>query len=318
MKIGIPRAGLYYIYFPFWKAYFEALGFEVILSPPTDRNLLEEGLKVANSEICLPMKVMYGHVLALKDEVDVIVLPQMDEAKWGKGIYGTSTFFCPYFVGLADVMRAEFPETKFWQPLMSFHNNRIEAEPWVGFADKLGKSAELAEKAVQAGQAAQRKFRQAQEQKKLNPLQLLENKKFTQPEKGRTIGLVGRPYLVFDEVANLSFIQKLNDRGYRVETLELIPEKELYQSLKKVPQPERSHWLLTNEEYGALYYFAGRSDIIGIIYLIPFNCGPDFRVDDLVVREIRKAKSVTTISIDESTGEAGLATRLDAFLDMLK
>jgi len=291
---------------------------DVKLSSQTDLELLEKGLRVANSEMCLPMKVMYGHILALRENVDAILLPQMDEAKWGKGTFGTSTFFCPYFVGLADVMRAEFPDTKFWEPVMSFHDNRIEAEPWIEFAAKIGKGEQMAAKAVDEGKQAQADFIEQQERSRRTPLEVLSGKNIVQPEQGRTIGLVGRPYLMFDETANLSFIKKLNDRGYRAETLELIPESERKQQLKKVPQEEHSHWLLTNEEYGALHHFAERADVVGIIYLIPFNCGPDFRVDDLVVKEVRKVKPVTTISIDEATGEAGLSTRLDAFLDMLK
>ena len=120
MIIGIPRAGLYYIYGEFWRVFFETLGFEVLISKLTDKSILEQGLKAANSEMCLPMKVMYGHILELQDKVDHIFLPQMDECKWGEGTFGTSTFFCPYFVGLADLMKAEFPEMEILRGKMSF------------------------------------------------------------------------------------------------------------------------------------------------------------------------------------------------------
>ena len=317
MKVGIPRAGLYYVYYPFWKTFLETLGFEVVLSDPTDRALLEEGLKIANSEMCLPMKVMYGHIVALKDKVDAICLPQMDEAKWGAGKLGTSTYFCPYFVGLADVMRSEFPETEFWQPLMSFQDNEIEAEPWLEFAGRHGIDDTTAKRAFQKAKQTQQKYIQAQVTKQRTPLELLESKKIVQPKDGRTIGLVGRPYLVYDEQANLNLIGKLNQRGFKVRTMEMLPKSELKKGEKRLSWNRRSHWLLTNEEYGAIFHLGDQSDVAGIIYVIPFNCGPDFVLEDFVIRQVRKQKPISVISIDESTGEAGLTTRVDAFLDMI-
>ena len=41
-------------------------------------------------------------------------------------------------------------------------------------------------------------------------------------------------------------------------------------------------------------------------------------VEETVIADLRRRKPVAIISIDESTGEAGLTTRLDAFIDMLK
>ena len=36
------------------------------------------------------------------------------------------------------------------------------------------------------------------------------------------------------------------------------------------------------------------------------------------LKDARKNKPITSISIDESSGEAGLATRIEAFIDVLK
>jgi len=41
-------------------------------------------------------------------------------------------------------------------------------------------------------------------------------------------------------------------------------------------------------------------------------------METYVLKDIRKFKPVTTISIDEASGEAGLATRIEAFIDVLK
>jgi len=317
MKVGIPRAGLYYVYYPFWKTFLEELGFEVVLSKTTDRGLLEEGLKIANSEMCLPLKIMYGHILELRGKVDAIFLPQMDEVKWGDGTYGTSTYFCPYFVGLADVMKAEFPEQKFWSPLMSFSNYKIEKEPWLKWAESVGANEVKAKKAFARAVDSQNRFRRTLYRENRTPDEVIAGTKSAQLKSGRTIGLVGRAYLVHDRSANLDLIGKINERGFRVRTLEMFSPETLKNAEKTLPWLKRSHWLLTNEEYGALIELSKQSDVTGIIYVVPFNCGPDFVIEDFVIKEIRKRKPVSVISIDESTGEAGLTTRLDAFIDML-
>jgi len=50
LRIGIPRALLYYRYFPFWKTFFETLGFEVVVSRPSHRGLIEGGFKFADDD----------------------------------------------------------------------------------------------------------------------------------------------------------------------------------------------------------------------------------------------------------------------------
>ncbi len=318
MIIGIPRAGLYYRYYPFWQTFFQTLGFEVKLSSPTNRNLLAAGLKVANSELCLPMKIMYGHILDLRGRVDAVLLPQMDECRWGQATYGTATYFCPYFVGLADVMEAEFPDLKIFRPIMSFHENQIMMQPWLEFGRQLGKNREAIRRAFDRAVKASDWFTKEQTDHRRTPLEILEKQKINSGSYAKTIALVGRPYILYDTAANLELIKKINQRGYRVETPEMIPPSELRRSYRQLPFLSQSHWYLTNEEFGALLHFGQKTDLAGIIYLIPFNCGPDFMVEETIIADLRRRKSVAIISIDESIGEAGLTTRLDAFIDMLK
>jgi predicted nucleotide-binding protein (sugar kinase/HSP70/actin superfamily) len=72
VKVGIPRALLYYYYYPLWKTFFEGLGAQVILSSPSTKGILTDGLRFAVDEICLPVKLAFGHVLDLIGKVDYI------------------------------------------------------------------------------------------------------------------------------------------------------------------------------------------------------------------------------------------------------
>jgi predicted nucleotide-binding protein (sugar kinase/HSP70/actin superfamily) len=58
MKIGIPRALLFYHFYALWKVFLENLGFEVILSPETNKKILEKGIDLTVDDACLPSKTV--------------------------------------------------------------------------------------------------------------------------------------------------------------------------------------------------------------------------------------------------------------------
>src|SRR5665648_1301511 len=94
VKIGFPRALFYYDYFPFWAGFFHQLGIDVVTSPPTNRKIMEQGLKKASDETCLPLKLLAGHIQALEN-VDAIFLPRMVSV-------AADTYSCPKFLGIPE------------------------------------------------------------------------------------------------------------------------------------------------------------------------------------------------------------------------
>ena len=60
-KVGIPRALHYFKFFPFWKKLFDELDVEIVLTPPTNKKIVEEGVTHGFGELCLPVKVYNGH-----------------------------------------------------------------------------------------------------------------------------------------------------------------------------------------------------------------------------------------------------------------
>ena len=60
--VGVPRTMFYYDRFPFWCAYFQELGFDVVVSSPTDRKISAAGEELAIAQPCFPVKVAHGHV----------------------------------------------------------------------------------------------------------------------------------------------------------------------------------------------------------------------------------------------------------------
>ncbi|MBA7630364.1 hypothetical protein ES703_37886 [subsurface metagenome] len=77
IRVGIPRALLYYRFYPLWKTFFTELGAEVIVSEPTTQEIFRKGLKKFIGDTCLPMKLVFGHVITLADKVDYLFIPRL-------------------------------------------------------------------------------------------------------------------------------------------------------------------------------------------------------------------------------------------------
>lgn len=75
--IGIPRALHYERYHVLWSAFWEALGVNVITSPETNRQILENGMKLAIDEACLSLKIFIGHVQVLVGTCDYVMIPRI-------------------------------------------------------------------------------------------------------------------------------------------------------------------------------------------------------------------------------------------------
>ena len=104
MRVGIPRALLYYQYFPMWKKFFEELGAEVVVSPPTTKDTITLGSSRVVADTCLPVKVFIGHVFSLIGECDCIFIPAIRSVR--RKIYN-----CAKFLGLPDMTKAVVPDS---------------------------------------------------------------------------------------------------------------------------------------------------------------------------------------------------------------
>ena len=101
LKIGIPRSLYFYYYGNLLKNFFENLGCEVVISPKTNKEIIESGIKYSYSEMCMSLKNFIGHVFYLKDKVDYIVIPRIDN-------YGINDQTCTNFLAIYDIINNMF------------------------------------------------------------------------------------------------------------------------------------------------------------------------------------------------------------------
>ncbi len=76
--IGLPRAMFFQELMPFFRAFFEDLGFTVVYSQKTNKSVINQGIEALAAEPCYPVKVAHGHLLdLLKAGVKRIFLPSI-------------------------------------------------------------------------------------------------------------------------------------------------------------------------------------------------------------------------------------------------
>jgi predicted CoA-substrate-specific enzyme activase len=67
LTVGLPRTSYLIEYLPFWTTFFHQLGYNVVVSPPSNSETYTSGLKNLSVEACLPVKIAFGHVQWLLD-----------------------------------------------------------------------------------------------------------------------------------------------------------------------------------------------------------------------------------------------------------
>lgn len=74
-------------------------------------------------------------------------------------------------------------------------------------------------------------------------------------------------------------------------------------------------WIANREIVGSIMNLHDSVD--GILLVSTFPCGPDSMTDDAIIRCI-KGKPVLNLTVDAQTGTAGLETRIESFIDILR
>ncbi len=315
--VGIPRGLLYYRWYPFWRTFFEELGVEVVSSPHTTRRILHDGLKHTNDEVCLPVKVYCGHAMAFEDRVDAVFVPRMASVE-------KRNYICAKFLGLPDVIRNCVPGI----PEVLTEDFDVNRQPLWRSSFELGRkfcrNPLKVARAYRLAAGAQEDFsRRAQEARSAHGLlAMLEGRKTAaetgetrEPRHGCRIGLVGHCYNLYDNYVNLDIISRLESLGAEVMIPDMLPPAAMAREARRLSR--ELYWTYGREILGAAGYFAdGRVD--GIILLISFACGPDSLLAELAIRKLRDSVPMMLVVIDEETGEAGLMTRLESFVEMVQ
>jgi predicted nucleotide-binding protein (sugar kinase/HSP70/actin superfamily) len=332
IKVGIPRGLYFYKYSPLWKAFLEYLNCEVVFSPPTTSSIVEEGSKAALSEFCVPIKVYYGHILALIKEypdLDYLFIPRYVSTQ-------ADQYYCPKFMILPESVKYGL---KIDLPILELNVNARKMKGIEG-AIQLGQFLGFSqEEAGKAWYFAYQKFKAFREKaQKGDYIQLIDkldtDPKHTRKEKiikqtispelrGKymlNIFVIGHPYNVYETWINMDLLTRLKAMDANVLTIEKLDEK-VFEKPVVVNKQYHNYWVHEEEiMQGARHYLKSEDQQIdGAIFLISFACGPDSLIQELVMRDMKKRQiPFLALVLDEHSGEGGMVTRIESFVDMIR
>ncbi|MCK5552430.1 MAG: hypothetical protein KAJ09_04735, partial [Deltaproteobacteria bacterium] len=216
MRVGIPRALLYYHYFPLWNTFFRELGAQVVVSRPSTRRVLEEGFKFADDDVCIPIKMIFGHVLNIEDKVDYLFIPRLlSDNKTG--------YCCPMMAGLPEMIKYSVPHLP---PILDpFIDERYRGTRLSGALSKVGRK--LKYNFLQTRRAyskAREQFDQFQRRMRdgVSVLDLINafetNGCFTdepstekKEDESMKIGVIGHPYNLHDALFNFDLFKSIRE-----------------------------------------------------------------------------------------------------------
>ncbi len=312
ITIGIPRALIYYKEAPFWQAFFEKLGAKVLISEPTNSKILEKGLGAASSEVCLPVKAFFGHSLQLERRCDLVFIPRIVSVE-------RDSYTCPKLLGLPDMLKALPDAPKILSANFDAKKKRrYYYKSLLDVASPITKNPLAVHGAYKAAVDAQTQFKAAQLEGGLIDDIMENNTRRKKKDSELTNGLVGHPYNIFDSHLSLNFLERLRRQNINVVTAESVGHEDIEKQLSSLPKA--IYWSYEKQIVGSAMHWLNSKIVDGIVYLLAFACGPDSMIQVLLEDEASKARQTPLMSVvlDEHSGEAGIVTRLEAFLDMIQ
>ena len=299
ITIGLPRALLYYRYRTLWRAFFQGLGMETVVSDPTDRDILERGTALAIDEACLSLKIYLGHVAALVGKCDYILVPRVSN-------FGRHRSMCTRFESTPDLVRNVFRNDR--QKFLSYEvdeemKKQNEEDAFLEMGRTLGCSAKAVKKA----------YKQA---KKLELTQHKERaQKYEQLYKreGMKVLIAAHSYVAEDPYMGKTVSDYLKRVGVIPIRADLVDREAALKHSRELSPTCK--WEINREILGGIAMH--QDEVDGIILLSAFPCGPDAMVNELITRRV-KSVPILNLVLDSQTGTAGVETRLESFIDIIR
>ena len=295
VRIGIPKALTMHSLFPLYSTFFSGLGMDVVLSDIDPRGELK-----SNAGFCFPAQIAHGAVLDLVQRgVEVIFLPhvlRMPEREAWK-----ETYLCPITQASPYFLAKAYPQIHLLAPLLDFSDGYAASSALVEMAvNELGQARELAKqqwtKAVRAQTEAESKMQQ------LGQTALAQAIATNQP----AIVLAGHSYNAFTPEGSQSVGKKLSSMGVAA-----IPADCLIAA-----GAGPTSWHFANQIMNAVNVVKQHPNLF-LLCVSNFSCTIDAFTQSMLASEMG-SKPYLILEIDAHTADAGVQTRLEAFLDIVR
>lgn len=307
--VGITRSFLTNTLYPLYYNFFTRLGFKVILS----EEINEEGVKKKSSNFCFPAEIAHGEFMDLINKhPDYIFLPQVTElyvenSNSYKKEHQCTCFLLqsePYYLKSAFKEDLNTNKIKFLNPIIDFSQGwDTQEEVFVRTAMIMGASATKAKTAYEFAVKSQL---EAFNELKLIGRKFLED--LSQNKNEFAVVLFGRPYNAFASESNLGIPNKFSSRGMKIIPYDMLP-------IADYNVKEDITWALGQNIIKGAQLVSENPQLFGT-FITNFSCGPDSFVITYF-RDYMGSKPSLTLELDSHTADAGVNTRIEAFLDIV-
>ncbi len=312
IKIGIPLGLNMYEMAIFWYRFFIELGFDVVISPLSDRDIFLKGQATIPSDtVCFPAKLVHGHIKYLieNDDIKYIFYPCMsfnfDEH------LGDNNYNCPVVAYYPEIIAANMKIKEG----VTLINDYVGVHRKKDFSKKLHTILSKYFNNIKLGAvktASEKAFEAHDEYMKAIREKGIDIVKKAEKLDKKIIVLAGRPYHADPEI-NHGIDTLLESMDTAV-----ISEDALSGFVEKFRVNVLNQWTYHARLYAAAKYISDKSNM-ELVQLVSFGCGLDAITTDEVRSIIEKAgKIYTQIKIDEITNLGTVKVRLRSLLTALK
>ena len=307
-RVGVSRSFLTNMLFPLFSNFFAKLGCRVILSDEVD----PDGIKHKRTTLCYPGEISHGCFYNLtKKDLEFIFLPKIIELFVENSISRRREHqsTCLLLQSEPYCLKSAFKDVTalagILTPTIDFSQGwDSQKEVFRGLGLALGKSPAHAMEAYAFAVEKQLGFFKKLKELGAGLLRELEKT----PEKSAIV-LFGRPYNAFAKEANLGIPAKFASRGVLLIPWDFLP-------FEQEPCDLDMCWAIGQNLMKAASFVGKHPQLFGA-YITNFSCGPDsFLVG--YFRDIMKTKPSLTLELDSHTADAGVNTRIEAFLDIVE
>ncbi len=302
--VGMNRSFQVNTYFPLFNRFFAELGYRLVVPERVD----PDGVDHRGAPFCYPVELAHGYFAdLLAKNPDFYFIPHLMGMPGGDDTNNSCT--CPLVQGEPFYLRAafHFDEKRMLAPTLDF--SRQITENLTAF-EQVARSLNVSTSRVRAALRAA-----IQEQEEFfRDIRKMGDEAIAEIEKNpQRIGVVlfGRSYNSFVQVANKGIPAKFASRGIRIIPVDMIP----YENEALAPDANM-FWASGQMILRGARYVERHPQLFGT-YITNFSCGPDSFLLTYF-RDIMGRKPSLTLELDSHTADAGVETRIEAFLDIVR
>jgi len=305
--VGLPRALFTFGMFSMFHTFFKTLGFNVLMSPSSNAQTIEQSQACSLDETCYPVKLVNGHIAWLiSQKVDYIFFPDLYTVHH-PGSESRQNFGCAYmqlaFKLMAQTMDLEKTGIRLLSPTIAFNlGPEFMGKSFTRLGQTIGRTRDETMAALGASMKAFQQFEKRLEKHGKKVIKALG------PDE-KAFVLISKIYGVADPVLNLGVPDRLAEMGYKTLSFFDLPDGNIFKEHPNMYWPFIQHLL------DPAYLIREHPNLFAIL-LTHHGCGPD-SVSSHFFTEIMGDKPFLSIEVDEHASPVGVMTRLEAFVERI-